>query len=282
MLRRIGVLLTVFILLGLSSSCKKSETTKSQAVLEHDLQPQEVSLDFDVYNHTQGFIKSLTLKAVPGNIFRLLISDLGVSGVDERRIIVREDLLGERVAYSRTGECEFSVPERDMAYSVYVMNTSNNAEYRAVDVRVGIYEGNLQFPREMKWSTEDRNGFQGPAEPIAEAIRQLDAALDYPWARYGRFVKIDTKNGAHFTVGYGECRDQYGWHTLRWTGVNPIHCYNHKLKLETFLEEIFELVTGTENIAEKDTVSMIADNKTGGLNGIGRDLLAYIFVKDVM
>ena len=282
MLKKIVVPLTVLVLLGTSLICKKSENNESQTALVKIKESQEVSLDFDVYNHTQGYLKSLSHRAVPGSIFRLLISDLGVSDVDERRIVVREKLMGERVAYSRTGECEFSVPERDMAYSVYLMNTSNNAEYRAVDVRVGIYEGNLQFPREMKWSTEDRNGFQGPEEPIAEAIRQLDAALDYPWARYGRFVKIDTKNGAHFTVGYGECRDQYGWHTLRWTGVNPIHCYNHKLKLETFLEEIFELVTGTENIAEKDTVSMIADNKTGSLNGIGRDLLAYIFVKDVM
>ena len=42
-----------------------------------------------------------------------------------------------------------------------------------------------------------------------------------------------------------------------------------------------ELVTGTENINEQDTVSLIAEKRTGRLNAVGRDLFAYIFVKDV-
>ena len=51
------------------------------------------------------------------------------------------------------------------------------------------------------------------------------------------------------------------------------------MRRETFLEEIFELVTGTEDIGRIDTASVIAD-ENGNLNDVGRDLLAYVFVKD--
>ena len=52
------------------------------------------------------------------------------------------------------------------------------------------------------------------------------------------------------------------------------------MRRETFLEEIFELVTGTEDIGRIDTASVIAD-KNGNLNDVGRDLFAYVFVKDI-
>lgn len=282
MFKKIALFLSAACLIFSSSACRKSTTNTRLEEPEAAKKAVRVSIDFDIYNHTLGYLKSLTESALAGSAFRLRICDLGVSGVDERRIVVREGILGDRVAYSRTGECEFSVPAVDSAYSVFLMNASNRADYRAVDVRVGIYEGNLHFPREMKWSIENRDGFQGPAEPLDKAVQQLDAALDFAWARYGRFINVGKRQESCFTVGYGKCMDQYGWHTLDWAGVNPVHCYNHKLRMETFLEEIFELVTGTEDIAREDTVSLIADKATGRLNGVGRDLLAYIFVKDVM
>ena len=49
---------------------------------------------------------------------------------------------------------------------------------------------------------------------------------------------------------------------------------------ETFLEEIFELITSTENINGKDSAGLITNPETGLLSGVGQDLLAYIFVKD--
>jgi len=240
-----------------------------------------VTLFFDLYIHTQGFLKSLKRNTFQGETLKLDISQLEVNGVDERRIVVRENRMGSRVAYSRLGECELVAPEKDSHYTIYLMNASHKADYRAVDVRVGLYEGNLQFPRKMKWFKENRDGYEGPDEPLKEAIQELNAALDYPWATYGQFLQVTNKKEAHFSVGYGYCLDQYGWHTVKWAGVNSMHSKNKNFMHETFLEEVFELVTGTENIGEKDSVSIVADPKTGHLNAVGRDLFAYLFIKDV-
>jgi hypothetical protein len=243
--------------------------------------PTKVILSFDVFNHTQGLLAEFSRKAKAGEILRFKISEFGVDGIDQRRIVIREGRLGPRVAFGKLGECEFVSPEQDTDYTIYLMNSSSGAEYRAVDVWVGIYEGKLRFPRKMKWYFENRDGFEGQVDPITEVICQLNDALNFPWSRYGQFIQVPVKNMAHFFVGYGFCKDEYGWHTLKWAGINPEHCSDYRFRLETFLEEIFELVTGTENIAEKDSVSMIANQTTGQLNEVGRDLLAYIFVKDV-
>lgn len=270
----------VYLILSLLS-CANSENLPAARTSEMSTLPVKLILFFDVYNHTQGFIKSISRDSIAGETFRISISELGVEGVDDRRIVIREGRLGPRVAYSRTGECEFVSPEMDSSYTLYLMNASNGAEYRAVDVWVGIHEGNLQFPRVMKWVREDRDGYEGPETPVEEVVRFLNDALDFSWARYGRFIQVKTKQDADLRIGYGYCRDQYGWHTLKWAGVNPEHCQTLKLKLETFLEEIFELVTCTENIAEEDSARMIADPETGQLNAAGRDLFAYVFIKDV-
>jgi hypothetical protein len=52
------------------------------------------------------------------------------------------------------------------------------------------------------------------------------------------------------------------------------------MKLATFLEEIFELITRLNDIGGEDTASLITDPDTGNLNEVGKDLLAYVFVKD--
>lgn len=273
----------ILLLLALSSifiSCGPSRNKQEGKDQVLDNIPR-ITLFFDVYNHTQGFLKRFEKKTFKGETIKLSIDQFDIEGVDERRIVVREGRMWRRVAYSRLGECEFVAPETDSYYSIYLMNASNNADYRAVDIRVGLYEGNLQFPRIMKWLRDDRDGYEGPDGPLMEAIQDLDDALLYPWARYGQFRKVSTKRESHFSVGYGYCEDEYGIHSLNWAGVNPKHSKDDKFTRETFLEEIFELVTGTENIGEKDSVSLIADPRTGFLSAAGKDLLAYIFVKDV-
>ena len=273
-------LVLLFLILSLVV-CQSTENEPTDPLPDTSGLKTQVSLSFDIFNHTQGFIKKITRETQAGETLRIAIKDLEVEGIDDRRIVIREGQLGPRVAYSRTGECEFSAPEQDKAYTVYLMNASHGAEYRAVDVWVGIYEGNLQFPRQMMWCIENRNGFEGPSDPITDVVHQMNEALDFPWSNYGKFIQVSKRDDAHFSIGYGFCEDQYGWHTLNWAGVNPDHCPTEKFVRETFLEEIFELVTSTENIAEKDSVSMIADLTTGQLNKVGRDLFAYIFVKDV-
>ena len=196
---KLEFLLCFCLILFLCGKTKKNPEGKD-SVIDN---VSRVSLLFDIYNHTQGFLKSIKITAFQGEILKLDISQFEVNGVDERRIVIRKDRLGPLVAYSRLGECELVAPERNSFYTIYLMNASHEADYRVVDVRVGLYEGNLQFPRKMNWFKENRNGYKGPYLPLNGAIEDLNMALDFTWATYGQFFQVTNKKGTHFSVGYG-------------------------------------------------------------------------------
>jgi hypothetical protein len=239
-----------------------------------------VTLFFDVFNHTQGFLKSFEKNLHSDEDLTIRIMDLGIEGVDEERIVIRRGRFGERVALSKTGEVTFKAPDKNQEFTVYVMNASSGADYKKVDTWIETNQGILEYTPDMKWSREDRNGFEGPEDIIQDAFDQLNQALDYSWAKYGNFQRANQKKESHFGVGYGYCRNQFGWHSPYWAGVNPEHCRTYEARLSTFLEELFELITRLDDIGGKDTASMITEAATGELNDIGRDLLAYVFVKD--
>jgi len=240
----------------------------------------EVVLSFEVYNHTQGFVTALERTTLQGAPVEIDLSALDVQGVDEDRIVIREERFGERVAFSLTGTATFQAPDRDKSYTLYLMNACNGADYRKVDTWTDTSEGILEYIPPLQWYREDRNGMTGPEDVILDAISQLNDALDYAWAKYGIIQRIGERKNRSFGVGYGYCRNQFGWHNPYWAGVNPEHCPTYKMKLETFLEEIFELLTRLNDIGGKDTASLITDPDSGNLNEVGKDLLAYVFVKD--
>jgi hypothetical protein len=218
-----------------------------------------------------------TLQEVPVTIG---MSDLHVEGVEENRMVVRKGRFGARVAFSQSGTAAFQAPEQDESYTLYLMNASNGADYRKVDTWTSANEGILEYIPPLQWYREDRNGMTGPEDVILDAVNQLNDALDYPWAKYGTIQRIEERKNSSFGVGYGYCRNQFGWHNPYWAGVNPQHCPTDKMKLETVLEEIFELLTRLNDIGGKDTATLITDPDTGNLNDVGKDLLAYVFVKD--
>jgi hypothetical protein len=174
----------------------------------------------------------------------------------------------------------FQAPKQDKNYTLFLMNASNGADYRKVDTWINTNEGVLEYVPPIKWFLEDKNGYQGPEDVIQDVVDQLNDALAYSWANYGSFQKVDQRKNNSFGVGYGYCRNQFGWHSPYWAGVNPDHCLTYKMKLATFLEEIFELITRLNDIGGKDTATLITDPETGNLNEVGKDLLAYVFVKD--
>ena len=239
-----------------------------------------VTLFFDVFNHTQGFLKSFEKNILSDEDLTVRIMDLGIEGVDEERIVIRKGRFGELVALSKTGGVTFKAPDSNKKFTVYVMNESNGADYKKVDTWIETNQGILEYTPYMKWRREDRNSFEGPEDVIRDAFDQLNQALDYSWAKYGSFQRANHKKESHFGVGYGFCRNQFGWHSPYWAGVNPEHCATYEARLSTFLEEVFELVTRLDDIGGKDTASMIANPDTGEFNDTGRDLLAYVFVKD--
>lgn len=239
-----------------------------------------VILSFDVYNHTQGYLTKFEKPLKNGDRVTLQISDFGVEGVDENRIVIREERFGPRISYSQTGRAFFEAPDENRKYTIYLMNASNGADYRIVDTWINSNEGVLEYAPPLRWYREDRNDCRGPDNVIQDAVSQLNGALDYSWAKYGRFQRIGQRKNNSFGVGYGFCRNQFGWHSPYWAGVNPDHCPADKTRLETFLEEIFELITRLNDIGGEDTACLITDPRTGNLNDVGKDLLAYVFVKD--
>ncbi len=239
-----------------------------------------VTLFFDIFNHTQGFLKSFEKIMHSHEDLTIRIMDLGIEGVDEERIVIRKGRFGERVALSKTGEVTFKAPDSNQKFTVYLMNASSGADYKKVDTWIDSNQGILEYTPNMKWCREDRNNFGGPEDVIQDAFDQLNQALDYSWAKYGSFQRSNQEKESHFGVGYGFCRNQFGWHSPYWAGVNPEHCGTYKVRLSTFLEELFELVTRLDDIGGKDTAGIITHGDTGEFNDIGRDLLAYVFVKD--
>ncbi len=256
--------------------CKKDSQTKAP----QSKPSVQVTLFFEVFNHTQGFLTSFERMAETGTEEAVKISELDVEGVDENRIVIRENRLGTRVGFGQDGVASFEAPDEDKNFTIYLMNASNGADYKKVDTWVNTNEGILEYAPHVNWYREDRNDFQGPEDVIQDAIAQMNEALAYPWAIYGSFQRIDQRKNSSFGLGYGYCRNQFGWHNPYWAGVNPDHCPTYKTKLETFLEEIFELVTRLNDIGGKDTASLITDPDTGNLNELGKDLLAYVFIKD--
>jgi len=254
--------------------------TKSQDSKLPSQPPESVDLSFEVYNHTQGFLKNFERTQKKGTQVTIKVSELDVEGVDENRIVIREGRLGTRISFSQTGIATFEAPHNDQNYTIYLMNASNGADYRKVDTWVNPNEGVLEYVPPFKWYREDRNDYCGPDDVIQDAINQLNEALNYSWTRYGNLQRIDRRIRRSFGVGYGYCRNQFGWHSPYWAGVNPDHCPTYKTKLETFLEEIFELITRLNDIGGKDTASLITDSISGNLNEIGKDILVYVFVKD--
>lgn len=260
--------------------CSSACQDKSRNNIPDSKPSIEVILSFDVYNHTQGYLTVFKKTLKSGDQVTLQISDFDVEGVDENRIVIREDRFGPRVSFSQTGIATFEAPNESRNYTIYLMNVSNGADYRKVDTWINTNEGVLEYVPPFKWYREDRNGLQGPEDVIRDAVNQLNEALDYSWAKYGRLQRIGQRKNDSFGVGYGFCRNQFGWHSPYWAGVNPDHCPTDKTRLETFLEEIFELITRLNDIGGQDTAGLITDPDTGNLNGVGKDLLAYVFVKD--
>jgi hypothetical protein len=258
--------------------CVCQKKSQDKIPISNDSEP--VTLTFEVYNHTQGFLTDFKMTQEQGAPVTIHLNDLEVDGVDKNRMVIREDRFGKRVAFTQTEMATFHAPSRDKNYTLFLMNASNGADYRKVDTWINTNEGVLEYVPPLKWYREDRNDYQGPEDVIQDAIDQLNDALDYSWVKYGSLQRIVQRENSSFGVGYGYCRNQFGWHNPYWAGVNPDHCLTYKMKLATFLEEIFELVTRLNDIGGKDTAALIADPDTGSLNDVGKDLLAYVFVKD--
>jgi hypothetical protein len=250
---------------------------------------RDVTISIKFYNHTQGELGEKSYSGKSGQPFGVSIGSLGYSGVDTGRIAVRKaatrDAMGALVGFSRTGTVALQYPATDESWEAYLMNAGPQQEYQYIDDWVD-YEnlgwGALKHPRNLAWIRGDSDAV-GPDEPILEAFRQLGNALDYPWKVYGSYPqRTGVEVGYAHLLGsqqgptYFLLNDTFIW-------VDPEKAPTDIDKLKWFIDAIFGYSTAVFGLpGNVDRNLTICDQATGNLNAIGRDLLAYVYVKDVM
>ena len=244
---------------------------------------QDVTVNVKFYNHTQGELGEKSYNGTSGQPFGVSIGSLGYSGVDTGRIAVRKaavrDTMGALVGFSRTGTIALQYPASDENWEAYLMNADAQQKYHLID----DYDrgGALLHPRNLGWKRGDGDAV-GPDEPIFEAFSQLGSALDFSWKIYGSYPQ-----GGPVEVGYaqliGAHADPYYFlfnDTFIW--VDPERAPTDIDKLKWFIEAIFGYSAAVIGLPDPTYSNLtICDQATGNLNAIGRDLLAYVYVKDV-
>jgi hypothetical protein len=237
------------------------------------------------YNHTQGPLGEKTYDGMSGDRLAITIRELGYSGIDSNRIVVRKaaarEAMGELLYFSKSGVAYLEYPDSNETWEAYLMNIGT--DYQLADMQLS---GKLES-RVLNWYRRDWDA-TGPEEPITEAFRQFNDALDHQWKKYGEFVKEGS--GIRVDVGYGLVDDPLALAWICFSScdtmyikVDPTRCPSNANKVSWFVQSIFKLSTGAGFLLGAgipDVSRIICDEQTGALNTVGRDLFAYAYVRD--
>jgi len=244
-------------------SCKKAESNPST----------QVSLNVDVYNHTQGLITSTVYVGDKGEALAIPISSLHASDVDPNHIIVRNK--DKVITSERDGEANFNFPGQSQTYKIFLLNKSNNAPYYAIDEFIDKGYGDLEFGHHPTYNYEDRDGYTGNRGVIDAVVGGMNDALNLPAGNYGSLRRVDNGN---FGVGFGDAGGHAGYHSATWAGVDNKKVTTYSGQMRIMNAEVFEILTRTDDL-QGNTTKLIT-NPDGSLNPVGRDLLAYCFIKE--
>jgi hypothetical protein len=234
-----------------------------------------VKVNVTFFNHTQGELGQKTYDGLSGEYLEINVGSLGYDGVDRNRIAVRKatgnrETMGELLRFSNTGIAYPKFPENDENWEAYLINSGSGAPYDLID-EIGP-QIKLSGPRNGNWYRNDKDR-TGPEEPILEAIRQLDEALDYPWKEYGGFTKTDNSG---FGIGYAH----YPFYSRYDVWIDPEVYITPVDRLKNFINFIFRYAISIGWLNNQEPHYIICDQSTGNLNNKGRDLMTYIYVKD--
>jgi len=259
--------LALAVLIGLGTGCGKDNPTTP---------PGPVTLQFDVYNHTEGYRSQFSRTVLSGDQLIIKVNELGVSDVDSKKIAIKEDNFGNHVIFSNTGEAAFTAPRQNTNNEVILFNSTNNAPYQWMDDQnSGLYNGIRNYGVYRK----DFDGQTGPEDVWADVFDQLNAALDLGFVKWGSINRQPSGTSGDFSYGYGDSHGASGWHAGSYITINPQAFSNDVLRMTiTGLEEAFENICCVDDIGGHPTAGTIAPN--GVLNPVGKDLFAYTFAKD--
>jgi hypothetical protein len=256
----------------------------------------DCALTFTVYNHTAGRLGAWTATLPSGSQVTLAIGSLGevvdgdgnvvqaaipVDSADSQRMVVRKGAANGRVgAYvgaSASGTVTFQVPIATSAsYDVFVMNAQNGTDYGVLDTGALAYNRTVSVSRGA-----DVGGASGPDDAIDALVRALSEAVTYPWMSYGRVVRTAV-DGEIFVVytepNAGACVTYTRAKGMMY--VNPERCAAVPVDLYgSIVENGIEMLAGVKDIGGPDSAGLLYWDSLK-LTPTGRDLLAYVFLKD--
>ncbi|MCJ7484576.1 MAG: hypothetical protein MUQ25_00220 [Candidatus Aminicenantes bacterium] len=241
----------------------------------------DVTVTIEFYNHTQGPLGEKQYPGISNGGFSLDIGQLGFNGVYPMRIAVRKadnvENMGSLVGFSKTGSINLKYPENNESWEAYLMNFRANT-YELFDDDEQSFGCKLNGPRNITWRRQDF-GSTGPDEPVLEAVRQINEALNYPWKKYGSLTQ---SSGGDLQIGYdiNPYLDPYNlsWED-HWITIDPTRLTTYESRLGTFITTIFEYLTIT---GLRVVNAQMTDEATGNLTPFGKDMMGYFYVKDAV
>jgi hypothetical protein len=264
--------------IGLGTGCKKHD--------DPIIPPGPVTLQFDVYNHTQGYRSQFSKTVLSESQLIIKVNELGVSDVDPQRIAVRQDNFGKLEAFSSAGEAVFTAPKQNMNYDIILFNQlgtdslGRQVSYSWMDEQNSkLYLGKRNYIVYRK----DRDGVTGPEDVWESVFDQLNSALDLGWVNWGYVNRQPSATSGDFSYGYGICivngMRGDGLHGGSFILVDPEMNHNSPVGMTAVgLSEAFENICSVNNIGGNP--SSMAIQKWGVLNQTGKDLFAYAFATD--
>ena len=261
-------------------------------------EPTGIKLSFSIYNHTQGLkatfakINVTAGSKVTLNVQQLLAS-YSITGVDTRRIVLRLEGFGQLVEFSNTGELGFTAPGKDTGYDIYLFNAlgknseGDQASYGWMDDQhAHLYAGTntpVVYRKDFDGQTGSERAWGG--ELLAETgstgvFDQLNAALQMPGVtfRYGFIDRQPAATNGTFSYGYGHSDGFVGSDDGERITVNAENNETIISRVAVGLMVAFDNITSTRSIGNNPSWATIQD--PGVLNQNGKDLFAYVFVKD--
>jgi len=252
--------------------------------VQEEITPKSITvkLTLKYINHTRGPFGTKIIETANGSLVTVTPNDVAGGHVDDKRVAVREEGFGRLIGFSDNGQLSFRAPDHDATYEVYGFNKKSGVNYSLMDNDTfagngaKLFNGKHFFVAKRK----DWNNVSGPEDLWKEVFKQLNRALKYKWATYGYIRREPKAETADFSYGYGVPPGRIN--TIGWHQGDRIIVRRDMIRVAIFrigLAEAFELICQVDDISGKSTYKTIWDRGLD-LNRKGRDLFAYVFVKE--
>ena len=279
----VGGTQTRAVLSALPAGCTGGSRVTSQSCT---YPPPVYTITVNKYVNTEGAKGSYTTTVTGGPAVNICVGDLGLSGVDPDRIVLRDASSGGRIgsfiAIGNSG-CVTFTPTSSKTIDAFVFSTLGGAaDYSKVDKGIILFSRNVAVFVEPAYP-----GNSTELQALTTLLAQFNAALAPDWMTYG---------GLSVVQGTGDLGFQFrpitycGAHTTsykpNWILIGSDSCAAIPRNiLGVMIEELFESLTNTCDIdappcGKGGTWTVrINDN---ALSDAGRAYLTYVYIKHSM